>query len=80
MSSQQKQRNDLGNKKIRNLTQNKMSLVKEFIETRNVEIPKDFKQLAKIMDVYASMMVELERERVKQEILEIMGESIGKSE
>lgn len=57
-----------------------MILVKEFIETRNIKVPKDLKQLAKIMDEYASMRVELERERVKQEILELMGESIGKSE
>ena len=41
-----------------------MSLAKEFIEARNIKIPTDVKQLVKIMDDYASMMVHLEREAV----------------
>jgi hypothetical protein len=41
-----------------------MSLAKEFIEARNIKIPIDVKQLTKIMDDYASMMVHLEQTEV----------------
>jgi hypothetical protein len=43
-----------------------MSLAKEFIEARNIKIPTDVKQLTKIMDDYASMMVELEKTALKE--------------
>ncbi len=42
-----------------------MSLAKEFIEARNIKIPTDVKQLVKIMDDYASMMVHLDKEESK---------------
>jgi hypothetical protein len=47
-----------------------MSLAKEFIEARNIKIPTDVKQLVKIMDDYASMMVHLEREEVNANKIE----------
>jgi hypothetical protein len=41
-----------------------MSLAKEFIEARNIKITIDVKQLTKIMDDYAFMMVHLEQTAV----------------
>jgi hypothetical protein len=45
-----------------------MSLAKEFIQARNIKIPTDVEQLTKIMDDYASMMVELEKTAVKERV------------